>query len=285
MNRRVFLSGLLVVAFLALGACRPEAAPESTTEARRIVTLAPNLTEIVFTLGHGDRVVGVSDFTSWPPKAKSLPRVGGLFNPNFEAMVALEPDLALLLPSEADVGERLRRVGVATLVVEIESLSDVERALVVVGERLGDEAAGHQAAAEFRSALVPRPLGVAPRVLVVVGREPGRLGKIWAAGPGTVYDEMLARLGAVNVFADAKPRYPEVGFEEILARAPEVIVELRGEVLTAAQEAELLTDWKPFTTLPAVAASRVRVIGADYTLVPGPRLPLLYQRLAEVLAP
>lgn len=284
MIRRALL--LVLVLVLGLGlvggfACRPAAEPRP--DARRILTLAPNLVEFVFALGHGDRVVGVSDYTAYPPAATKLPSVGGLFNANFEAMVALEPDLAILLPSEADIGERLRRVGVATLVVEVESLADVEKAFVTIGERLGDPAVGRQRAQEFRTGLAPRVLGSAPRVLVVVGREPGRLGKLYAAGSGTVYDEMLTRLGAVNVFAESRPRYPEVGFEEVLARAPDVVVELHAEPLTPAQEAQLLADWRPFSTLPAVAAGRVHAIGADYALVPGPRLALLYQRLAEIL--
>lgn len=274
---------------LVLGACRPEAAPADRTDARRILTLAPNLAEFVFVLGHGDRVVGVSDYTAWPPEASALPRVGGLFNPNFEAMVALQPDLALLLPSEADIGERLRRVGVETLTLEVESLADVASTFRTVGARLGDAAGGERRAAAFESGLAPRhlphPRTAAPRVLIVVGREPGRLGKLYVAGPGTVYDEMLTRLGAHNVFADALPRYPEVGFEEILSRRPEMVLELRADALSAAQEAELLADWRAFPSLPAVAAGRVRVIAADYTLVPGPRLGQLYDRLAEILAP
>lgn len=282
MTRRV----LLLLVALVTGACHgaPVHEPDGSADARRILTLAPNLAELVFALGHGERVVGVSDYTVWPPDAAKLPRVGGLFNPNFEAMMALEPDLAVLLPSEADVGERLHRVGVATLTLEIESLADVERAFVTLGERLGDPAAGRHRAAEFHATLAPRQLGTARRVLVVVGREPGRLGKLYAAGPGTVYDEMLTRLGATNVFADARPRYPEIGFEEVLSRAPEVIVELRAEALTGPQEAEAQADWQAFPALPAVARGRVAVIAADYALVPGPRLALLYDRLAEVLA-
>lgn len=281
MKRRVI--GLVLG--LVLGACRPEAAPADRTDARRILTLAPNLAEFVFVLGHGARVVGVSDYTAWPPEASKLPRVGGLFNPNFEAMVALQPDLALLLPSEADIGERLRRVGVETLTLEVESLADVARTFRTVGARLGDTAGGEGRAAAFEAALAPRKLSAAPRVLIVVGREPGRLGKLYVAGPGTVYDEMLTRLGAHNVFADALPRYPEVGFEEILSRRPELVLELRADALSAAQKAELLADWQAFPSLPAVAAGRVQVIAADYALMPGPRLGQLYDRLAEILEP
>lgn len=274
---------ILLLLALVLGACRPEVQPALRTDARRILTLAPNLAEFVFVLGHGNRVVGVSDFTAWPPEAQTLPRVGGLFNPNFEAMVALEPDLAVLLPSEGDVGERLRRIGVETLTLEVESLADVERTFVTLGERLGDAAAGRRQADAFHRALAPRGASSSRTVLIVVGREPGRLGKLYVAGPGTVYDEMLSRLGAKNVFADARPRYPEVGFEEILARRPEVVFELRAEALSAGQEAELLADWRAFPSLPAVTDGRVRVIAADYTLVPGPRLGQLYERLAEAL--
>ena len=290
----------------AVGPVGAETAP--TEPPSRLLTLAPNLTETVFALGLGHVVVGVDDYSNFPPEAAEKPRVGGLFNPNFEAMVALEPDLAILLPSEADIGERLRRVGVDVLVVESETIDDIAEGMISIAERCAIPEVGRRLAKKYRDALVAEtargdseaddpiatgPDGVAgddeelvsaPRVMITVGRESGHLGEILIAGPNTFLDELLARLGAVNAFADAPVRYPQVGLEEILVRSPTVIVELNAGEISRAQREALTEDWQAYPQIPAVAEGRIEILGADYTLVPGPRLPLLFDRLRDMLA-
>lgn len=264
---------------------RPEASGGAASEKApaRIVTLAPNLTEIAFALGLGDRVVGVSEYTTWPPEATERPRLGGLFDPNLEAIVSLEPDLALLLPSQAEVAARLGRTGVETLTIEIETVDDVATALRTVGKRCGTENEGRKLADALRRALAPRPIPGAPRVMLSVDRAPGRTENLLAAGPDTYLHELLTRLGAENVFADAPVRYPQVGMEEVLDRAPEAIVELRANPVPPEIAERLRTDWEGYPSLPAVARGSVTVVAESYALIPGPRLPKLYDRLEEAI--
>lgn len=249
----------------------------------RIVTLAPNLTEIAFALGLGPRVVGVSDYVTWPPEALDRPSLGGLFDPNLEAVVGLEPDLAIVLPSQAEVADRLERSGIETLRVTIESLDDLERGVVAVAERCAVPEAGAELAAELRRRLAPRPIPGAPRILLSVDRAPGRTENLLVAGPGTFLHEMLTRLGAENAFADSPVRYPQVGMEEVLAREPEGIVEIRATTVAPEMVERLLADWRRYPGLPAVDGDALAVVGEDYALIPGPRLPLLYDRLEEVV--
>jgi iron complex transport system substrate-binding protein len=250
---------------------------------RRIVSLAPSLTETLFALGLGDRVVGVDDYSVWPAAAAAKARIGGLFNPNLEKIVSLRPDLALLLPSEHDVAAKLRGLGVASLIVPVETLADVERSFVAIARRCGVAPAGERLAASWRAELAPRWLPGANTVMLSVGRQPGRLTGILAAARGTFLDELLLRLGAVNVFADAATRYPQVGLEEVVARAPQVILELRSDPAPPALAAALVRDWRQLPTVPAVRDGRIFVIAGDYVLVPGPRLPLLYRDLRKAL--
>jgi|HubBroStandDraft_3_1064219.scaffolds.fasta_scaffold16826_3 iron complex transport system substrate-binding protein len=253
------------------------------TVPRRIVSLAPSLTETVFALGLGGRLVGVDDFSLLPPAYARLPRLGGLLNPNLERAVALHPDLALLVPSEGEVAAKLGRLGIATLVVPDETIADVERSFSAIARRCGRPRVGEVLAARFRAALAPERLPGSPRVLMVVDHAPGRLAAVVAAGPRTYFDELLARLGARNVLADAPMRYPQVGVEEILARAPEAILELRNEPLAPAARQTLLRDWQQLPGLPAVRHGRVTVLASDFVL-PGPRLPLLYRAMRAALA-
>jgi iron complex transport system substrate-binding protein len=266
------------------GPVAPVAAPAAAILVpRRIVSLAPSLTETLFALGLGGRVVGVDDYSVWPAAAAAKARIGGLFNPNLEKIVSLRPDLAVLLPSEHDVAAKLRGLGVDSLIVPGETLADVERSFVAIARRCGVAPAGERLAAAWREELAPRPVPGALTVMLSVGRQPGRLTGILAAARGTFLDELLARLGGVNVFGDAATRYPQVGLEEVVARAPQVILELRSDPAPPALAAALVHDWRQLPTVPALREGRIFVIAGDYVLVPGPRLPLLYRAMREAL--
>ncbi len=282
----------LLLLLVPLGACRREGGSDPSgpsgssppAPARRIIALTPSLAETLFALGLGDRVVGVGDYVSYPPAAAALPRLGGLFNPNLERTVSLKPDLAVLLPSEKDLGAKLKPLGVDVLVVPDESLADVERSFQTIADRCGVPAAGRKLTAEWRAGLALPPLPGPPlKVLVSVGRQAGKLGDITAAGRGTFLDELLQRLGAENAFADSPTLYPQIGMEELVARRPDVILELRTDTLTAAQSAAIVHDWQALPNLPAVRNGRVEVIAGDSVLIPGPRLPEFYRQMREAL--
>lgn len=285
--RPLLLPLLLLLALL--GACRREGGSPSSgslqpAPARRIIALTPSLAETLFALGLGDRVVGVGDYVSYPPQAAALPRLGGLFNPNLERTISLKADLAVLLPSEKDLGAKLKPLGVDVLIVPDESLADVERSFQTIADRCGVPAAGRKLTAEWKAGLALPPIPGPPlKVLISVGRQAGKLGEITAAGHGTYFDELLHRLGVENAFGDSPTLYPQIGMEELVARRPDVVLELRTETLSAAQVAAIVHDWQALPTLPAVRNSRVEVIARDYVLSPGPRLPELYRQMREVL--
>jgi iron complex transport system substrate-binding protein len=257
-------------------------AQSSARPPQRLVALAPALTEALFVLGAGPRVVGVGTYTSWPPEALALPRLGGLFDPNLEAIVALAPDLVLLAPSQTVLGERLAGLGIATLTVATETVPDVERMLALLGERCGLDPS--VALASFRAGLAPRVPPLGGSAALVVSRQPGQLGELLVAGPGTYFDDLLSRLGVANAFADAASRYPTVSPEELLRRDPDVLVELFAEPLDPATAASRIAEWQAFPTLAAVRHGRVRVVSGGHTMLPGPRLPQLYADLEGALA-
>lgn len=246
---------------------------------QRIVAIAPSVVEILFTLGLGERVAGVGDYCRWPPEAAAKPRVGGLFDVRLEAIVALDPDLAVLLPGQAEEGRQLRRLGIDVLTVPHETVADVETAIAAIAERAGVREAGAEVLRRFGDELAADPMTGSPRVLLTVTRAPGGLGDVLVAGPGTFLHELLERLGAVNVFGDAPLAYPRVGADELLRRRPEVIVELQPEPLDARARAALAADWRTLDDLGGVGHGCVRVIEGDYTVLPGPRLPRLYREL------
>jgi iron complex transport system substrate-binding protein len=281
---------LLLLSLLLLPACRgreggsPAAGSTAATPARRIISLTPSLTETLFALGLGDRVAGVGDYTYWPDEAVRKPHLGGLFNPNLERIVSLRPDLAVLGPSERDLGAKLRPLKIDVLVVPNETLADVERSFQTIARRCGVPEAGDRLAAEWRAGLAPRPLPGTPlKVILSVGRPSGRLGEITVAGHGTFLDELLGRMGAVNAFTDSPTLYPQIGAEEIVARKPDAVLELRSDPQTPAQAAAIVHDWQILSEVPAVRNHAVEVIADTFVLLPGPRLPQLYRAMREAL--
>jgi iron complex transport system substrate-binding protein len=278
---------VLAAAALAVACAVPEGGPVPGPEAtpcQRIITLAPSITETAFALGLGDRVVGVGDYDQWPPEATTRPRLGGLINPNLERMVALQPDLAALLPSQDDIARRLGALGVEVLTLESETLDDVEAAYRRLGAACGAEAAAAAAVADFRRRLEPRPIAEGARVVLSLSRPVGEVATVRVAGPGTFLDELLHRLGAENAFADAPTLYPQVGLEAILTRAPDILVEIHPAPVSVATREALHRDWQRHAPrIPAVQGGRIAVIGGTFTVVPGPRLPELYEALAVAL--
>jgi iron complex transport system substrate-binding protein len=288
---------VVVAAALLLGACggrdgeRAPAPPSPSARPERIVTLAPNLTEIVFELGLGERVVGVSDYAEWPPEVEGLPRLGGLFDPNLEGMVALEPDLAIVLPSQEAVARHLDGLGVPSLTVGIETVGDLERAVREIAERCGVPEAGEELATRLARELAPRPVPGAPPAVIVLEDDVGTptslggtQGGLLVAGPDTFYQELLERLGSENVFADAPMRYPVVGVEEVLGRSPRAIVQVSSREMPEGARGRLLADWRRrYPGLPATASGDVYLVDAPWSVVLGPRTPKLYAALERAL--
>lgn len=279
---------LAACALVAWACGSPERAREPAPEpppqpVRRIVAVSPSLTETLFALGLGDRMVGVGDYSHWPAEVAEKSRIGGLFDARIEQIVALEPDLAVLLPSEERLAGQLAGLGIEVLTVPSETLADVENGVRLIAQRTGAKEAGEAFLAQWRRELEPAGLVGEPTVLLSLAREPGRLHQILTAGPGTFLDELLERLGAVNLFGDAPTRYPQVGPEEIVRRRPQILLELQPEPL-GEEEAELLTgDWSRLPGSRGEMEACVRVISGYHVLLPGPRLPRLYRELRQAI--
>jgi iron complex transport system substrate-binding protein len=278
---------LLLLPGLALACGRDATRPVPPAAGRtpeRLVVLAPNLTEIVYALGLGDRVVGVGNYGDFPPEVSDKPRLGGLLDPHLEAIVELAPDLVVLMPSQQELADRLAGLGIDALVVESEdTIEDILAAVRRIAGRCGVADAGAALTRRLRRQLAPRPLPGSPRVLVTVGRPQGSLGGLTAAGADTFYDQLLQRLGAVNVAAASRMRYPQLNLEVVVRAAPDVIIELQGTGLSARGRYGLPGDWKPLDTLPAVRHGCVTVVEGDFAFVPGPRLPQIYEALREAI--
>lgn len=281
------LSVAVFVTFASFFASFANAQPKP---AARIVSLVPALTEMVFAVGAGDRVVAVSSYDQYPLEVKALPRVGALLDPDVERIISLRPDLVLLYGSQTDLMAQLKRASIGYYEYRHGDLSAVTATIRALGARTGRAAAADSLAASIEQRLAELRRRTAgqpkPRTLLVFGRERGSLRNIYASGGRGFLHDILDAAGGTNVFASMRTESVQASSEQILTRAPDVIVEVRStETVTAAEQQEAVTSWSVLGSLPAVRHHRVIVLGGQGLVVPGPRIADSAEALARALHP
>ncbi len=282
-----------VILSFALSALDPPANPSAQSAAfgqipQRIICLAPNITEAVFALGAGDRVVGVSQYAAYPPEATSKPRVGALYNPALERLVMLRPDLVIIQQKHEKVESLCRQRGIPVLTVSMTSVESIQAGIRTLGERLDRRETARALCSRIERDLADverRVAGKPPvKVFLCLGRTPGSLKGLFTVGSRSFLSELIEVAGGQNIFADVQKEYPQVSAESLLARAPEVIIETYpSQELSQARRQRLLKDWRVMSALPAVREGRISFVTDDYVLLPGPRIGRIAERLAELL--
>jgi iron complex transport system substrate-binding protein len=255
----------------------------------RIISLIPAVSEMLFALGAGPQVVAVSSFDDYPPDVLTLPRVGALLDPDLERILSLRPDLVIVYESQVDLRRQLERATIPMFVYKHAGLADVTTTLRQLGARIGRDAdAGalaHRidaALADVRTRVAGRPR---PRTLLIVGRDALTLRGIYASGGFGFLHDMLGAAGGDNVFADLRQESVQATSELILARGPDVILELRADDVTPEQQRKEIAVWQVLPSVPAVRTGRVAIIADPRTVVPGPRVAEGTELIARVLHP
>ena len=272
---------LLVILLLATRA-------EAAGVPRRVISLAPSLTEMVFALGAGDRLVGVTTYCNYPPAAQRVAKVGGLADGtlDLERVVALKPDLVLAIGAgQARSLDAFRRLGLRVEVVHSETFEDVFSALTRLGSLLGREAAAKELTAELsrrvervRKAVATLPPSSRPRVFYELWDRP-----LMTANRDTLIGRLIEMAGGVNVFADLTSRYPQVSPEAVVKRRPELIV--APDHHASVVDARTLARQPGLQSLPAIRNGRILVLDGDLVSRPGPRVADALELLAHTFHP
>jgi iron complex transport system substrate-binding protein len=255
--------------------------------AQRIVSLAPSVTEVLFEAGCGSRVVGVTSYCQYPIDATELPKVGGYLTPSYEAIVALRPDMVVVLPEHEDARRYLATLGLDVTQFDHRTVRGVIESVGIAGDLCGAREHADAAAAELED-VVRRIEAVVhgqprPRVVISVSRGQERgFGSLSAAGPDGIYHDLLIRAGGQNAIPPGPVLHPALSAESLLRLNPDAIVELAA----GAQDAASIRDeWRALSSLAAVQQQRVFVFTEDFLPVPGPRLIRFVETLATVLHP
>jgi len=265
-------------------------APAIAAPPQRIVSLIPAVTEMIFAMGDGNRLVGVSSFDHFPPEVSRITRVGALLDPDVERILSLKPDLVIVYNTQAELKERLDRARIPYYSYEHRSLADITATIRKLSVRIGSDAKGERLAAgiergiqSVRGSVANRPR---PRTLLVFERERSSLRNIYATGGYGFLHDMLDAAGGDDLFGDVKQQSVQATTELILARRPDVIVELRyGELAKDLNAARDTSAWNALGSVPAVSNHRVHVLVGDEFVVPGPRVVDAIGKLAATLHP
>lgn len=273
---------MLPLLALGTGARASTPTPGAAAVPQRIVSLAPSITETLFALGAGPRVVAVSDYCDDPPEARRLPRIGSFLTPSLEAVLAMRPDVVIgeRSPGNREVVETLRRLGVRVEIDEPARLADVPRVIRRIAAVAGVPDAGERLVVDLERRMAATRARIAgtdaPRVLMVVGQSP-----LVAVGPGTVLGDLLEQAGGRNVAPPDAP-WPHLSVEVVIAADPEVIID---SSMGTEEGTATLAFWAPLASLAAVRNGRVYPFRDTRMLRPGPRIPEAFEDLARLLHP
>jgi len=249
----------------------------------RIVSLAPSITEMLFSMEAGEQLVGVTDFCDYPPEALKKPKVG-YSNPNLESLVALQPDL-VIAPNDflkPDVIVKLEQLKIPVFILADQNVEGIFVHIQTLGRIVGRSSKADTIAMQLRQqvAVIQRRIqgSVPVRMLYVLNSQP-----LITVGPGSFIDQLIRMAGGTNVAAKSATPYPRLSMEAVLQEDPEVLVFPVGKA-EGISESEQQT-WRQWTTMTAVKQGRLHQISADWLNRPGPRIARGLDALAEILHP
>ena len=280
----------VIVGLLVACGGQPARQPAPPKTPQRIVSLVPAVTEMLYAIGAGPRMVGASSFDTYPPEVRALPKVGGLIDPDLERIISLRPDLVVISATHAELGVQLRSAGLATFPYALGDLANVTHTIRILGTVTGldREAASVIAGLESRFEAIRDRVKGRPKVrtLLVFSRQPGSLRGVYVSGGTGFLHDLLELAGGENVFAGVRREAVQATTEAIISAAPDAIVELRTGPAPASGEIEReRRNWDALPAVPAVRTGRIFVLVGDELVVPGVRVADTAERIAGVLHP
>ena len=249
---------------------------------RRVVSLAPSVTEMLFALGFGTRLVGVTTYCDYPAEARKLPKVGGFTNPSLESIVAKRPDVVIGVSRATDPvkAREMERLGLKVSLISLASVSEILTSIKSVARLMGSPKAGEKLVGKIVLQIdqVKKRVAPAPRrsVLLAVGLRP-----LVAVGGKNFIDELITLAGGENIAGNAAQPWLNLPDEYVVAKAPQVIIEAG----MGSERGPSGKNWSDLASIPAVKERRVYSYQSDKILRPGPRIGEGLEEIARLLHP
>jgi cobalamin transport system substrate-binding protein len=282
MNRRslTFIAVSLLFVLWHLDFARE--APAQSLVPQKVVSLAPSVTETLFALGFGDRLVGVTTSCDYPAEARKIPKIGGFMSPSLETIIAKRPDVVIGVNSATDPAKarEMERLGLNVTLISLASVSDILSSIKSIGRLLGSPEAGEKLVRKIAAQMdqVKERVAPAPRrsTLLLVGLRP-----LIAVGGKNFIDELITLAGGQNIATDAPQPWLNLPDEYVVAKAPQVIIEAG----MGYERDQIAKHWADLRSIPAVQQGRVYRYPSDKILRPGPRIGEGLEEIARLLHP
>ncbi len=260
---------------------------------QRIISTAPSITEMLYALGMGPRIVADTVYCNYPPEARTKPKIGSYIAPNIEKIASLKPDLVIIQKNPIQLGPRLSALHLNVLEVSHDSIDEVYASIEKIGEAAGAPDRARALVRSLRQELnhIQRRTASYPRtrMMFIVGRAPNRIEDLIAVGRASYLNGVIEAAGGDNIFKDAVAPYPKVGMEDVLRRNPEVIVDMgdmsEPERVSPEQKRAIVALWSQYPSVAAVKNHRVFAAASSIFTVPGPRMVEAARAFASMLHP
>ena len=254
------LMGLLSISPTWLG-------PAPPSEIKRIVSLAPSMTELIFALGAGHKIVGVTRYATWPDEVKNIPKIGGFIDPDLESIARLEPDLIVAVPTSggSDRVRQISELGMSVLVLSAKTLEDLWGAIDSLGQILNQPVHAKELTNSLQKDLTHLKEKAAKhkskRVVVALGHKP-----LVVAGPGSFVDSLLLASASENVIKRGGP-FPHIDLEALVRAKPDLIIDI-----SLKSDTVIKAFWQSIPLLKLNNSRQLIILTNDALLRPGPRL-------------
>ena len=252
---------------------------------QRVVSMAPALTEIVFALGKGNTLVGVTKFCDYPPLAQKIAKVGGFLDVNMETLLALAPGIVISYPEQYPQVKFLESQAIV-LVVKHQCLSDLYHSIFAIGRALHAEIRAKSMifAMQKKLADIANRVGgrKKARTLIIAGRNADELKNMYIIGRNDFLNDLLEIAGGVNVYQGAV-NYPNISMEAVIFLNPDFILEISAHY-EGINDEKIFKLWSPFKMLLAVQNKQIKIIKQSFWLRPGPRVGLIAEELARIFS-
>lgn len=251
---------------------------------KKIISLAPSITETLFLLGVEDNIIGVSEYSNYPEKAKSIQTVSTITDMNLELILNLDPDIAFILPSQIKFKEQLTEMGIKTYVTDQRSIDKIITSIKLIGDELKISAVA-KSICDSLETIMKNVRSVKKKdknILISIGRDySSDINFIYSTGRNTFLDDILTLLGYANALESDIP-YPKISAETIIRIDPDIIIDLI-PLSNSDDISRAKISWNSLPTISAVKNEKIYLFTSDYTTIPGPRIFKFIQELSEIL--
>lgn len=284
---------LLVILLVALWQTpAPHSKPDLAEIPSRVISLSPSITETIFAVGAGDKLVAVTDFCQYPEAAQAVPSIGGYLDPSLSQIVAKQPDLVIMLDRQQNLHKQLQHLGINTLLINNTRLAGILQSILAIGTATGNQTTAQQLHDHLEQQITDIKQKVAGKptkaTLLAIAHYTNseQLDMVYIAGQHDFYNDILRIAGGRNVYQDTRLKVPAVSQEGLLRMDPEVIIDIFPDA--RAHQANLLNvlkQWQQLTPISAVKQQQIYFIEASYATVPGPRIDQLLIDIVRLLHP